>query len=234
MRPRLVIALCLAVSAAALTAGSPATAQPNPPPCQPYTPVNGGGSCKQVSGPWVTGSDSSNTIYTLNCPGNTRAVNASAEFSAAAYPLGIQVGGGFRPGVGMVFLFEVLADPVPFSVTFQPWVACLPTGPVDLPFRAQGSGTPEAFRIHLRTRRIHPRRHVRVRLGCPRGQRLVHSGSAVGFFTRRPPPPRVINAIRRRHHHHRTRSGTRTDVTAPAGVGDNERVELQVTTVCLP
>ena len=209
-------------------------AQPNPPPCQPYTPVNGGGSCRQVSGPWVTAPDSGVNIYTLNCPSNTQAVNASAEFPGAAYPLGIQVGGGFRPGVNPGFAFEVLANPVPFSVTFQPWVACLPRGTVDLPFRAQGGGTAEAFRIHVRTRRIRPRRHVRVRLGCPRGQRVVHSGSAVGFFTRRPPSPRVINAIRRRHHHHRTRSGTRTDVTAPADVGDNERVELQVTTFCLP
>jgi hypothetical protein len=230
----LVLAVCLVVSAAGLAAASPAMAQPNPPPCQPYTPVNGGGSCTQVSGPWVTASDSGTNIYTLSCPSNTRAVNASAEFSYAAYPLGIEVGGGLRPGVVTGFLFEVLADPVPFSVTFQPWVACLPLGTVDLPFRAQGGGSAQAFRIHVRTRRIHPRRHVRVRLGCRRGQRLVHSGSAVGFFTRRPPSQRMINAIRRRHHHHRTRSGTRTDVTAPAGVGDNERVELQVTTVCLP
>src|SRR3954453_15293492 len=50
------------------------------------------------------------------------------------------------------------------------------------------------------------------------------------FFTRRPPSPRIVKALE--HRHCRTGSTTRTDVTAPAGVGDHERVELQVSTFC--
>jgi hypothetical protein len=229
VRPRLLTAACLAVSAAALAAASTATAQPNPPPCQPYTPVNG--SCTQVSGPWVTTPAEGDNEYPLNCPSNTRAVNASAEFPYGVWPLGIEVGGGLRPGVVTGFFFTAIATQV--SVTYQPWIACVPSGPINFPqFRGQGDTTAGSFRIHVRTKRIRPKRHVRVRLGCRRGQRLMDSGSAVAFFTRRPPSRHVVKAIE--HRHRRTRSGTRTDVAAPVGVGDNERVELTVTTFCLP
>jgi hypothetical protein len=158
-------------------------------------------------------------------------VNASAEFPYGVWPLGVQVGGGLRPGVVTGFLFEAIATQ--FSVSFQPWIACLPMGTINLPpFRGRGDGTAGAYRIHVRTKRICSRRHVRVRLGCRRGQRLgalglgggvLHPPSAVAAGDqgdRAPSPPHSV--------------GARTDVTAPAGVGDNERVELQVTTVCLP
>lgn len=230
MRLRFLTVFFFAVSAAALVVASPATAQPNPPPCQNFAPVSG--SCTQVSGPWVSTPGEGENEYPLNCPSNTQAVNATAEFPYGNWPLGIEVGGGVRPGVVTGFLFAAIATQ--FTVSFQPWIACVPLGPINVQFRRQGAETAGAFRIHVRTKRIRPRRHVRALLGCPRGQRLVHSGSAVAFFTRRPPSLRVLRAIGHHHRHVRTRSGTRTDVTAPAGVGDNERVELTVTTVCLP
>jgi hypothetical protein len=86
------------------------------------------------------------------------------------------------------------------------------------------------YRTHVRTTRIRPGGVTRLRLGCARGERLVHSGYGVAFFTRRPPSPRVIKALE--HHHRRTRSVSRTFVAAPPDVGDDERVELQVTAIC--
>ena len=58
---------------------------------------------------------------------------------------------------------------------------------------------------------------------CPRRRRPQ-------FFTREPPSPRVVDALAYRHR--RTGAVMRADVTAPTGVGDGERVQLQVTTIC--
>jgi hypothetical protein len=70
----------------------------------------------------------------------------------------------------------------------------------------------------------------RVRVGCRSGERLVHAGSSVLFFTRQPPSRSVVKALVHRHRHLRT--AIETIFAAPRGVGDNERVELQVSAVC--
>jgi hypothetical protein len=82
----------------------------------------------------------------------------------------------------------------------------------------------------VRRVRIRPGADVRVRLACRRGERLMRSGSGVGFFTRRPPSDRVVAALA--HRHRRTGRITRTVATGPAGVGDDERVELHVVVQC--
>lgn len=154
-------------------------------------------------------------------------MGADAEFRGAIYPVYVVVGGATGLDAGAV-VFGLPAIAV--SVTYQPWLACSPPGAIILQFRAQTTGTAAPLRTHMRTTRIRPGRHVRVRLECARGERLVNSGSAVAFFTRRPPSPRIVKALE--HRHRRTGSTTRTDVTAPAGVGDHERVEFQVSTFC--
>jgi hypothetical protein len=219
MRPASLASLCLTLIAAALVFASPAAAQSRTPqPCRYFT------SCTPVVGPWVTTPSDGGNLYQLVCPDGQRALGSDAVFAGAIYPVGVETAGGQGPGnIGL----EFAAFPAPVSVTFKPGIGC-----------TQGDATlrrpsvPGRYRIRVRTRRIHPRREVRVRLGCARGTRLVGSGSGLGFYTRRPPSSRTVKRLE--HRHRRTGSVTRTHVAAPAGVGDNERVELQVSVVCRP
>jgi len=126
--------------------------------------------------------------------------------------------------------FALLSIPAGVNATFMPAVGCVTPGTVTVGFRAPTGTVPEAYRTRVRTVRIRPGVHLRIRHGCARGERLVHSGAGVGFFTRRPPSSRIVKALHVRHD--RTGSRTRTVATGPAGVGDNERVELQVTAIC--
>jgi hypothetical protein len=214
--------LCLTLVAGALLPAS-ASAQTPAFPCEAWTP------CTPVSGGWMPTPPNSGELASVNCPDNTRAVGADVAFppNASLVPVLVQVGAA--SGLGGSGAYFGL-PPLPISVTYQPWLGCSPTGPITLQFRGRGDGPPAQYRARVRTRRIRPGRHVGAALGCLRGERLVRSGSAMQFFTREPPSPRVVEALVYRHR--RTGSVMRADVTAPTGVGDNERVELQVTTIC--
>ena len=221
MRPASLTFLCLTLVAAALVLASPAAAQSQTPqPCRYFT------SCTPVVGPWVsTPSDGSN-LYELDCPDGRRALGADAVFPGAIYPVGIETAGGLGPGnTGLAFA----VFPAPVKVTFKPGVGCVPDASLGPTRRA---AVARRYRTRVRTTRIHPGDELRVRLGCARGARLVRSGSGLAFFTRRPPSPRLLKRLE--HRHRRSGSVTRTHVAAPAGVGDNERVELQVSVVCRP
>ena len=167
-------------------------------------------------------------IYAMSCPSGMRAMNADAAFPLAPLPVGVEVGGGFRPGVVNTFYFGLIATGE--AVSYQPYLACSPPGQIQFLYRGPANATAAGLRTHVQTERLRPGRHVRMWLGCARGGRVVHSGSSVAFFTGHPPARRIVRALH--HQHHRGRTRTRTDVTTPARVGDHERVELQVTTLC--
>ena len=192
-------------------------------PCQTVEP------CIAVDGPWVTAPSNGLSIYTLSCPAGRFAVGSDAGFRGVIYPVAIETGGGLVAGRVDEFVFGALS--LPFSVTYQPAVGCSAPGAA-LPSLARATAARPRYRVRTRTVRVRPGAAVRVRLGCARGRRLMHSGSGVAFFTRRPPSRQVIRALE--HRHRRAGRLTRTLVVAPAGVGNDERVELQVTAICAP
>jgi hypothetical protein len=223
MRPRLLISVLLTLIAAALALANPAAAL-TPNPCLALTP------CTAVDGPWVTTASGEGQIYTVACPPGMVAVGSDVVFSRAIYPVGVLTGGGTTPGVEPEMSFALLSLPAGVNATFMPAVGCVTPGAVTVGFRAQAGRAPGTYRTRVRTAPVRPGVHLRIRHGCARGERLVHSGAGVGFFTPRPPSTRVVKALRLRHD--RTGSSTRTVATGPAGVGDDERVELQVTAIC--
>jgi hypothetical protein len=190
--------------------------------CLMWTP------CKAVTGPWVTTPEDGEDVYYVECPAGTVGVGSDASFPGPVEPVGIETGGGLFPGRVHGFYFGVL--PIPESITYQPIVGCSPSSATVVQPSRLASGTATRARRIVRTRRVRPAEPVRVRLACPRGTRLVHSGSGLAFFTERPPSRRVVRSLRYRHR--RSGSLSRTFVAAPRGVGDDERVELQVTVVC--
>lgn len=214
--------LCLSLVAGALLPAS-ASAQTSAFPCEAWTP------CTPVSGGWMPTPPNSGELASVNCPDNMRAVGADVAFPADAGAVPVLVLVGAASGLGGSGAYFGL-PPTPSTVTYQPWVGCSPSGPITLQLRGQGDGPPAHYRARVRSRRIRPGRHVGVALGCGRRERVVLSGSALQFFTPEPPSPRVVDALEYRHR--RTGSVMRADVTAPSGVGDGERVELQVTTIC--
>jgi hypothetical protein len=108
-------------------------------------------------------------------------------------------------------------------------VGCSPSNATVAPARLVPGAATRMLR-YVRTRRVRAGEAVRVRLGCRRGTRLVYSGSGVAFFTERPPSRRIVRSLR--HRHRRSGSVSRTFVAAPRSVGDDERVEVQVSALC--
>jgi hypothetical protein len=217
----------LVLAAAALITASPVAAQD---PCPPLIGEAFTG-CQPVLGPWVApGNDEE---WTLECPGDTLVVATDAGWKGAAWPVGFQTGGGFGPGIRGLW-FEAWGTPtVKMQVRFA--LGCAPVGsgfiqPPTGSALGRAAGITRPYRMRVRHVRIRPGAVQRVRHGCGRGERLVHSGSGIGFFTPRPPSPRLVRGIE--HRHRRRGSVTRTFVAAPPGVGDDERVVLQVLAVC--
>jgi hypothetical protein len=230
------LCLTLVLIATALASASPAAAQTmGPHPCPMFT------SCATVAGPWVSNAYGNGNEWVVACPttGTRVAVGSDVVFKGAVQPAGIEIGGGRGPGSagglgpgGDGFWFELFV-PLSFrgSINWQPAVGCAPWGASFSPLgRAAGFRRP--FRRLVRNVPVRPGADMRLKLRCSRGERLVRSGSGVGFFTRRPPSDRVWRAIE--HRHRRTGRVARTLVTAPASVGDNERVEVQTTVLCAP
>ena len=210
---------------AALLLARPAPAQILPPhPCQVFS------SCTTVAGPWVSNAYGNGNTWTVQCTdASPLAVGSDIVFKDAVQPAGIDVGGGVGPGGGGL-TFELF---VPLSsrnsINWQPAIGCAPAGASFSPLgRAAGFRRP--VRRLVRSVPVRPGAEVRLKVTCSRGERLVRSGSGVGFFTRRPPSNRVLRAIE--HRHRRSGRVARTLVTAPADVGDNERVEVQTTVLC--
>jgi hypothetical protein len=218
-----VVALVLVV--AALVLARPAAAQILPPhPCQVFS------SCTTVPGPWVSNAYGNGNTWTVQCTdGFQLAVGSDIVFKDAVQPAGIDVGGGVGPGGGALTFELFVPLSYPNSINWQPAIGCAPPGSSFSPL-GSAAGLRRPVRRLVRSVPVRPGAAVRLKLSCARGERLVRSGSGVGFFTRRPPSGRALRAIE--HRHRRSGRVARTLVTAPAGIGDNERVEVQTTVVC--
>jgi hypothetical protein len=219
------VVVSVAVVVAALLLARPAPAQIFPPhPCEAFTP------CTTVAGPWVSNAQGNGNMWTVSCTGQSAvAVGSDVVFKGAVQPAGIDVAGGLGPG-GDSLTFELFV-PLTYHglINWQPAIGCSPLG---TPFSPVGraAGFRRSVRRLVRSVPVRPGVDVRQRLACGRGERLVRSGSGVGFFTRRPPSGRVLRAIE--HRHRRAGRVAWTLVSAPEGVGDDERVEVQTTVLC--
>ena len=215
----------IVVAAAALVPAQPAAAQTaDPHPCRVFTP------CTTVDGPWLSNAQGNGSVWTVECTdASPAAVGSDVVFRGAVQPAGIEVGAGLGPGGGN--LTFGLFVPLRYSglINWQPAIGCSPLG---TPFSPLGraAGIRRSVRRLVRSVPVRPGGDVRLRLACDRGERLVRSGSGVGFFTRRPPSRRVLRMIE--HRHRRAGRVARTLVSAPEGVGDDERVEVQTTVLC--
>jgi hypothetical protein len=218
-------ALVFALSVVVLFVTGPAAeAQRQPDPCAPFKP------CTPVIGPWVTAPPEIDEIWNVICPqASPYAVGADATFPDVIYPVAL-VTGGEAPAPGSS---ELTFSVFPFNVriTFRPSAGCAPAGATLASFR-QAAAAQTSYRTRVRQAPLQPGGAVRLRLGCRPGERLVHSGSGVGFYTERPPSPTIVRSLE--HRHLRTRMVARTFVGAPSTVGDDERVEVRLTTFCSP
>ena len=114
--------------------------------------------------------------------------------------------------------------------SFQPLLGChegasaRSSRPVARSSRAKRS----KHRIH--THKLGPRRIRSFAHHCRKGERFVGSGVGVGFFKMHPPTDRELNDL---HVRHEERSDS-VHVTVRTGktVGDNERVRIQIHTIC--
>jgi hypothetical protein len=146
----------------------------------------------------------------------------------AIHGVGVQANFYDGPGLSDQLVFGVF--PLQHWMIFKPGIGCLPKGATAGASALRQPPPVNRFRWHVRKTRIRPGADVRLRLGCARGERLVRSGSGVGFYTLRPPSKRVVEALA--HRHRRSGRITRTSVTGVRGVGDNERVELRISVLC--
>jgi hypothetical protein len=192
-----------------------------PRPCVEFT------SCTTVLGPWVTAPTGGGDAWDVACPAGRYAEGADAVFDDyAVRAVGAQTNSSVAPGQGDRLTFG--AFPGQPQIKYRPGVGCLTKGASP----GAAAGLARRVRTLVRRVRIRPGADVRVRLACRRGERLMHSGSGVGFYTRRPPSDRTVKALS--HRHRRSGRITRTFATGPAGVGDDERVELHVVVQCVP
>lgn len=191
-------------------------------------------NCTSVVGPWVVAPAAQPPAvavanWQLECPTGTNALALGFDVTEGSPPLllaGVAPYSSGLPPFGQTFLG---VNVTPTATTFQPVIGCV-TGVPGKPGVASGSPLPGARRVRVRQVRLAPGATASRTHGCARGEHLVSSTAAAGFFTRRRPAAREPRHIRLRK---TVRRGT-VVVKAITGrdVGDDERVDLQIRAVC--
>jgi hypothetical protein len=188
-------------------------------------------NCTTVKGPWVavqgkTQPDQFQAFWTGVCPAPD--LSAGSDW-ASSTPFGLEV-----------YLLQASRSPIygednseifvaennnAQARSFQPLLGCVPDAAA--PPRAAG-----AVRLARRisSHRLEARSRAAFMHRCRRGERVMSSGSAVGFFEERPPSARDLLGLSVRH---RERGrGARVEVETGPRAGDDERVQLQVSLIC--
>jgi len=197
--------------------------------------------CVPVAGPWVVVPAQSRRVeYQLRCPRGYVVGGLDAELSSRAIDvtfLGF-TGSPVNPGVttsrDAVFL-ALHTGAVGRATTFRPHIGCLPAS-------GGGGGSPPAFRRlalafppgrpavrRVKTITVAAGAVRRAVHACARGERLISSSHAVGFYTQRPPLEALIAGVTVRRSVHAGRIRVIVSATDAAfGV----RAIVQVHAVC--
>lgn len=194
MSPRLIGAVLAAVALGALAAlPAPAALAPSSSVATPKE-CNGLPRCISVPGPWVAVPASGAVDYLLECPGGKGVIGGT---DALVTSQAIQVSFDGIPGspvaYGRTTNYEVLFRAVAANHragAFQPFIGCIPT---------QGStrnttgvtveplGPP--LTLVAKTVPLTPGAARSAALGCPSGESLADSWTAIAFSTSEPPAP---------------------------------------------
>jgi hypothetical protein len=196
------VALVVGIVAAALTAGSAASA------ATPTHECDGLQICVPVAGPWVvvpTGSVSGKAVeYQLDCPRGYVVGGLDAELTSNAIDLtfagavGSPVNPGITTGRSAVFTGTYVGLDTRATATFRPHIGCIPAS-------GGGGRVPTSVTTIVRPGQPTVRRvqTVRVPVGasrvtsaCASGERLIAASHAVGFYTLTPPGRRLVEAVR--------------------------------------
>jgi hypothetical protein len=188
-------------------------------------------NCTTQQGPWIavpvkTAPDSWQAAWTGQCTGDAQI--AGSDWNSA------------NPNSLDIFVEQTTKDPIydesdllllvaanrgTTARSFQPLLGCIPA--------QAASGRAAAGRnavLRVSAHRLSPGDRVAFTHRCRRGERLMKSGSSVGFFQKRPPSGRELAGLEVRH---RQRGGrARVEVRTGPRAGDDERVELQVNLHC--
>jgi len=199
--------------------------------------------CVPVAGPWVVvptgdGVPRPEVEYQVTCPRRYIAGGLDAELSQRAIDVNFlgTLGSPVNPGVStsrsVVFVGSYVGES-PRAPTFKPYVGCMPAsgGGSRIPTSVSAGsvfppGRPTTRRV--KTVRVRPGTAT-VAKGCARGERLVDTAHAFGFYTRTPPSVSLVSGV----------TGTRSvrggrvvvRVSADAELG-GVRAVVQVQAVC--
>jgi hypothetical protein len=195
----------------------------------------GHANCQVVTSPWVSVPQPTSTnkglfpgvaYYTLDCTRESDVVHASDYLMASGINAFVQLPGTVNEWIGPQpdASFAMLNGSLKASTKL--YIACAPLpGAAARAAQREGNGV----RKLVRSRRLRPGRTLRARLSCGRGERLRDGGAAIAWHRGRRPTRAEL-----RHEIRVTRSAraVRARVDAGRGVGDDERVELQLTAHC--
>jgi hypothetical protein len=182
--------------------------------------------------PWVAVApkqepDDYGATWTVNCPAGSQAVGSDWNAAGNQNNLSVYV----QQGSGVLVYgllpseYFLAVNHTPRKVSFQPLVGCQPINAASAGAAGFGGVVRRVVSHRLRPSRIATFTH-----SCRAGERLVHSGSGVGFFQRRPPSRRELRDVTVSREQGRRLIAVRVK-TGPR-VGDDERVRLQIHATC--
>lgn len=209
MRRLLVLAAAVVVAAAvAGTAG--ATSE-----------CNGLKACVRVAGPWVVVPPGlATTQWKLLCPKRFVVGGLDAELTTPALDvaflasLGSPVNPGISTSQGADFIGRLVAGRDP-AATFRPHIGCIPTpgGKQRVPTARRRVFPPSPASVLRATVFPVGVRETRATRTCHRGERLLTSSDATGFYTVSQPSAGLVGSV----HVSRRTAGGRVTITIRAG-----------------
>lgn len=212
---RLLLLAAIAAGAAAAVALAAAGTSGAPRECKGFK------ACVGVVGPWVLAPGPTETHWRLACPKHFVVGGLDAELTtreldlAFLATLGSPVNPGISTSAAAVFLGRLVSGRDP-AASFRPHIGCIPSAKSGqrVPtahHKGYRPGRPTVLRASALVVRAGKTR--RVTRACRRGEHVVTSSDAIGFYTKRPPSRALVRAV----HAGRRTAGGRVVVTIRGG-----------------